>query len=200
MSTATLQIGVAVHWAYAPRLFTGTRERMRRNPHLPPPQDGLTLIEVLITLLVLAIIASIAVPSFAGMLARNRVSASANELLATLHFARAESIRRNQPVRLCASADGLACAGQDWNRWIVRTAAGEVVREGTVPPQVVVVAAGAFAAGGMMAPDGALHGGDGTIQAGSLDFCDRDDRARLRMWVEGGVHIRLDPDVQGLCA
>ncbi len=176
------------------------RERMRRLPRLSLQQHGLTLIELLITVVVLAIIASIALPSFASLLARNRVNASGNEMLATLQLARAESIRRNQPVRLCASVDGLACAGQDWHRWILRTAAGNVIREGRVSAQVVVVAAGALASGGMMAPDGALHGSDGTIQVGSLDFCDRDGRAQLRMSVEGGVRIGLDPDAEGLCA
>lgn len=181
-------------------LFPTACERMRRFPKVLVRQGGLTLIELLITFAVLAILASIALPSFASLLARNRVAATGNELLATLHFARAESIRSNQPVQLCASVDGSLCGGHDWQRWIVRTAQGEVVREGTVPAQVVVVPAGALASGGVMAPDGALHGLDGSIQAGSLDICDRDARARLRMWVEGGVRIRLDPDAQETCA
>ncbi len=163
-------------------------------------QQGLTLIELLTTVLVLVIMSSMAMPSFASLIARNRVNASGNELLVTLHYARAEAIRSNQPVRLCASLDGVICAGQDWHRWIVRTAAGEVIRQGTVPTQVVVSADGALAAGGVMAPDGALYDSKGMIQAGSLDFCDRNGRAQLRMWVEGGVRIRLDPDAHGLCA
>lgn len=173
---------------------------MRHLPHLVRLQRGLTLIELMVTVVVLAIIASIALPSFASLLARNRVTASANELLATLQFARAESIRSNQPVRLCASVDGLTCAGGDWHRWIVRTAAGDVLREGTVSARLRVVAGGALERGGMMAPDGALHGSDGTIQAGSLDFCDGGGRAQLRMSVQGGVRIGLEAGTEGLCA
>ena len=91
----------------------GRSRRLRRG------KGGFSLIELMITLAVLAIALAVGIPSFQGMIQRNRVVAAANELVAALQTARVEAVRRNRRVTLCPSADGAACAGSDWSRLIV---------------------------------------------------------------------------------
>ncbi len=82
---------------------------------------GFTLIELMVTLAVLAIVVAMAAPSFNSMIANNRSSGMATELTAALNFARSEAIKRVKPVSICPSSDGVAClTGADWPKgWLV---------------------------------------------------------------------------------
>lgn len=61
---------------------------------------GFTLIELLVTIAVAIILATIAVPGFQGMMARNQLTSDYNEILSGLYFARSEAIKRRQDVSL----------------------------------------------------------------------------------------------------
>ncbi len=61
---------------------------------------GLTLIELMIGLGILAVLTSLAAPPFASWLARNRLKAAAATLVADLGEARHESTRRGAPMYL----------------------------------------------------------------------------------------------------
>ena len=60
--------------------------------------SGFTLVEMVITLTVIAILAGIAVPSFTETLDRRRVSGAAEQLQSDLQYARSEALRRNANV------------------------------------------------------------------------------------------------------
>lgn len=72
---------------------------------------GFTLIELMVTVAVLAILLTIALPSFKGVIQSNRVATSTNELIATLSLARSEAIRNSRGSGVCASSAGAACDG-----------------------------------------------------------------------------------------
>lgn len=82
---------------------------------------GLTMIELMITLAILAILTTLAAPSFIQTIASTRLSSATNELLATLTLAKSEAIKRGVRITVCPSTDGATCTADiNWaNGWIV---------------------------------------------------------------------------------
>src|SRR5690554_1980839 len=78
--------------------FAGLREIGMIVGKLSRRFVGFTLIELLVTIAVAVILATIAIPSFRGMLASNRAVADYNFLISGLNFARSESIKRRNEV------------------------------------------------------------------------------------------------------
>jgi type IV fimbrial biogenesis protein FimT len=66
-------------------------------------QNGFTVIELMISLTVLAVIISIAAPSFVIMLNNNRVTSATNDLIASMALARTEAVKRNGNVLMLAT-------------------------------------------------------------------------------------------------
>lgn len=83
---------------------------MSSSKTLKPSARGLTLVELLVTLAIVAIGAAIAAPSFRGMIADTRLSAQANDLLASLKYTRSEAVKRNARVSMCKKAGDNTCA------------------------------------------------------------------------------------------
>jgi len=79
---------------------------------------GLTLVEVITTTAVLGISLAIVVPSWSGFAERNLVTATANQLLTHLRFARGAAVNYRDFVSLCPSDDGTSCSGdpRGWDR------------------------------------------------------------------------------------
>ena len=74
-------------------------------------QAGVTLVELIVTLSVVAILAAMAVPSFKGMILNRQISASAESNLNALQLARAEAVRRNAQVSFVLNADSTWTVG-----------------------------------------------------------------------------------------
>lgn len=88
---------------------------------LPKAQSGFTLIEVMVVVALVAILASLAVPSWTQLLVRNSVRTSINDFSLSLQFARSQAVLLNSPVTLCPSNDGVNCTASDYAAgWIVR--------------------------------------------------------------------------------
>jgi len=80
-------------------------------------QRGFTLIELMVTISVAAILLGIAVPSYNHLMQSNRASTTANRLLSTLMLARSEAIQRNQRVVVCivqAGSDACDTSSTAW--------------------------------------------------------------------------------------
>ncbi|MDP5208465.1 GspH/FimT family pseudopilin [Microbulbifer sp. 2205BS26-8] len=91
------------------------------NSKLHGRQVGFTLIELMVTLAVLAILIAVAVPSFTDMINNNRSVALSEAFVNALNFTRSEAVKRGARVSICASGNGTGCtAANTWsNGWIV---------------------------------------------------------------------------------
>jgi len=76
-------------------------------------QTGLTLIETLIVVAILALGAWAATPAFVAWRTRDQVDARANALLASLAYARATAIQLQTRVTVCRANDGQHCVAQN---------------------------------------------------------------------------------------
>lgn len=89
---------------------------------------GFTIIELMVTISVAAILAAVAIPSMQGLIARNQITSANNELLSAIMYARSEAVLRGVPVRVCnsstttaSSTESVVCSTDDsWaSGWIV---------------------------------------------------------------------------------
>lgn len=105
-------------------------------------QRGFTLVELMITVIVLAIVASIALPTFIRLYQANQLAGQVNQVVGALNAARTEAIKLNRNIVFCHSADGAACSAPPaagWQGWLVGIAPAR--------PQTGVVADTVLASG-----------------------------------------------------
>lgn len=82
--------------------------------------SGYTMMEMVMTMAIVAILASIAVPGFKYVTSSNRIATEVNGLLGDMQFARSQAVKEGLPVTVCTSSDGLTCTNTDWELgWIV---------------------------------------------------------------------------------
>lgn len=156
--------------------------------------DGFTLIELVITLAVLAIVVTWAIPSFLTLIQQNRLTATTNQVLGVVSQARSEALRRSDrvwvsPLEGTSWTSGVAI-WRDENNDGTR-ADSEVIRLVPGPGNSVSIAGASTTLA--TAPFG-FDGGGFAIdeQAYSLTFCADDLPEGQILEINGGGQIRTE--------
>jgi type IV fimbrial biogenesis protein FimT len=151
-------------------------------------RGGFTLVELLVTLAVLAVAATLAAPGVTQMIAKRKVQGAAQSILDGLNQARAEAVRRNAPVRFALRPDGIG-----WT--LTQVSSGDTLRAYSSADWANLLLASADAATSVtFLPTGLLQGGTQlsrlTVSSPGVEAASR------RINVFGGGMIRMcDPAI-----
>ena len=85
--------------------------------------EGFTLIELMIVVIVLGSILSVGTPLLRGAVQKNELRAQSLRFLGAINLARSEAVMRNTPVSICPSSMAISgrpeCTGNYADGWIV---------------------------------------------------------------------------------
>lgn len=131
-------------------------------------RQGFTLLELIITIAIFAVIAGFAIPGFQNLIEANRVTSHTNNFLSALKTARSEAVKRGGPVTLAPINGGFS---EGW-----------CLYEGTAGSDCdSVTTIRRFQVGGGI-----------SIDAGDTNAIEFDDRGRLSS-PDSEVDIAVDP-------
>ena len=144
---------------------------------------GLSLIEMLVTLCVAAVLLAGAAAAFNQIGLSMKLSGFSNAFVSQLYLARSEAIKRNSRVVMCKSADGLQCSSTGgWEQgWVVfhdannnglREPGETLIRRGEPLPRGYRVAGNQTVARYVsFSPFGGTRLTSGAFQAGTITLC-----------------------------
>lgn len=90
-------------------------------------QSAFTLVELMVTIAILAIIATLAAPNLSQMLRNTKVNTSSGDILSFLQQSRTEALRLGKTVTVCGSSDGSSCLSankRNWSTGLIATHSG----------------------------------------------------------------------------
>ncbi|KQY51293.1 GspH/FimT family pseudopilin [Lysobacter sp. Root494] len=152
---------------------------------------GFSLVELMVTVAVLAIVVAMAIPTFTAIVNGNRLASAANETLAIFQSARIEAIKANRRSVACLSADPDAAAPScttgtpagwivftDLNRDGQFTAGEKLLRVSSLPAGVQVLVSNSLAGKVVFRADGMARTDTGDLLSATVDMCLRTNQPR----------------------
>jgi type IV fimbrial biogenesis protein FimT len=123
----------------SPRGGQGSARPVGRQAR-PGWATGFTLLELMITLAVAAILGILAIPSFREFIQSNRLTTQVNNFVADLNLARSEAVKGRGRVTLCKSSDQATCTTTGgWEQgWIIFTDGGLVRTQDAIPGEITI--------------------------------------------------------------
>lgn len=164
---------------------------------------GLTLVELVLVLAICSILLAFSIPSFSTLTQRVESTASVNQMIGLLHYARSAAINHGSLITLCPTSDFKHCTN-DWNLDLMVftdldndriVSTGETILRIQQPDHTahwtMRPATKSFF---QFDPDGTVHG-----TLGSLLYCHQSDAPELarRIFLNLGGRIRLSQDKNG---
>ena len=80
-------------------------------------QNGFTLYELLITVLIVGVVLTLGVPNMTTFTANSRITTTANDLHAAFHLARSEAARAKDNITICASDNSMDADADCGGTW-----------------------------------------------------------------------------------
>jgi len=140
----------------------------------PKGLAGFTLVELMIVLTLLAIFATLAVPSFTSTIERNRLQTQADELKSLLFYARGEAVSQKTTITAAVDSSDL---------WSVKRGDNDALRELKSNPELAQIRASA---------DQIKFRSNGTATPATFTVCHNDDATTgLYLEVQASGVIKL---------
>jgi len=80
---------------------------------------GLTILELMASIAIIAITCALSIPSLAGMFSSREVKNISFDLVKSINISKQEAITQSEDIFLCPSSDGASCELSDWSTgWI----------------------------------------------------------------------------------
>lgn len=105
-------------------------------PTLKINHKAFTLVELLVTLAITAIVVALAAPPLTSRMQKESATSATQKMFHILHFARIEAIKRNQNVIVCGTSDYKSCSN-NWSKGMM--AYVDFNKDGTFNHQDVVL-------------------------------------------------------------
>lgn len=181
---------------------------------------GFTLVELMLTVIVLAIVVGLAVPSFQALIMNNRITSQVNEITSLISYARSEASKLpDATLTVCPSTDGSSCVNSAaWEGgWIVmRDTDGDRILDAGDGDEILRVFQG-LRGGNTLRVSGLSSSGGTYIQfagngypvpeslgasaVGTLSICDSrgaDEAKAVVVSVSGQTRLARDSDNDGV--
>jgi type IV fimbrial biogenesis protein FimT len=145
-------------------------------------QHGFTLVELMATVAISALMLSMAVPALDGLLSGARQTGAINDFVTSVHRARSTAITENTRVTLCPSSNGEDCEKVAWSDGWIAFADADSDQIVDASEKIISIASGTpgvtirspeFANGLLYRPNGRVTGDAETVGVfGSFTVCD----------------------------
>ncbi len=165
---------------------------------------GFTLIELIVSVSIAAILISVGIPSFASMIKNSRQSATYNAFVADLSYARSEAVKRSDIVTVCARDSDTACKNSaSWDDgWLVFA---DTSGDGSLDAgETIIKTSGALEDSQTLRPNGFTNAGflqyrgrGNTDSTGIFVICDdrgADEAKAINIVLTGAIRKAVDTD------